>query len=64
MTETNLSGIYRDYIACLNEQDWPRLGQFVHDGATMAGGLGFPVIARCWKRIFPKSRISISIFGC
>lgn len=37
MTETNLSGIYRDYIACLNEQDWPRLGQFVHDDACHNG---------------------------
>jgi steroid delta-isomerase-like uncharacterized protein len=31
MTETDLSGIYRDYIACLNKQDWPNLGRFVHD---------------------------------
>ncbi|MEY2609175.1 MAG: hypothetical protein QOH31_7072, partial [Verrucomicrobiota bacterium] len=23
--------VYRDYIACLNKQDWPKLGQFVHD---------------------------------
>ena len=27
----DLSAIYRGYIACLNEQDWPRLGEFVHD---------------------------------
>jgi predicted ester cyclase len=26
-----LAGVYRDYIACLNKQDWPKLGQFVHD---------------------------------
>src|SRR6202011_1759571 len=31
MTKTDLSAIYRDYIACLNRQDWPRLGQFVHN---------------------------------
>jgi predicted ester cyclase len=31
MTKTELCDIYRDYIACLNEQDWPRLEQFVHD---------------------------------
>jgi predicted ester cyclase len=30
MAKTDLSDIYRDYIACLNEQDWPRLEQFVH----------------------------------
>lgn len=25
----NLSDIYRNYIACLNRQDWPNLGSFV-----------------------------------
>jgi predicted ester cyclase len=31
MIKTELSDIYRDYIACLNKQDWPKLKQFVHD---------------------------------
>ena len=31
MTRTELSDLYRDYIACLNKQDWPKLGLFVHD---------------------------------
>jgi predicted ester cyclase len=31
MTQADLSDIYRDYIACLNKQDWPNLGQFVHE---------------------------------
>ena len=31
MIKADLSEVYRDYIACLNRQDWPRLGQFVHD---------------------------------
>jgi predicted ester cyclase len=35
--KTNLSAIYRDYIACLNKQDWPKLGQFVHDEAIHNG---------------------------
>jgi len=30
MTKADPSDIYRDYIACLNKQDWPNLGQFVH----------------------------------
>lgn len=30
MIKVHLSAIYRDYIACLNKQDWPNLGQFVH----------------------------------
>jgi len=29
--KTDLSDIYRDYIACLNNQDWPKLEKFVHD---------------------------------
>ena len=32
-----LSNVYRDYIDYLNKQDWPRLGQFVHDGAIHNG---------------------------
>ncbi|UVC18409.1 ester cyclase [Mesorhizobium onobrychidis] len=31
MIKTDLSGVYRDYIACLNKQDWEKLGQFVDD---------------------------------
>lgn len=34
MTPPELAKIYRDYIACLNRQDWPALGQFVHDDVT------------------------------
>lgn len=34
MTPTELTNIYRDYIACLNRQDWPALGQFVHEDAV------------------------------
>ena len=31
MIKASLSDVYRDYIACLNKQDWPNLEQFVHD---------------------------------
>ena len=31
MTSADLADLYRNYIACLNRQDWPALGQFVHD---------------------------------
>src|SRR5947209_11466179 len=34
MTRADLAGIYRLYIDCLNRQDWPALGQFVHDDVT------------------------------
>jgi predicted ester cyclase len=35
--EADLSAIYRGYIACLNSQDWPRLGTFVDDDAHYNG---------------------------
>lgn len=31
MTKADLSDLYRGYIACLNGQDWPNLGRFVHE---------------------------------
>jgi predicted ester cyclase len=31
MNKTDLSDIYRDYIACLNNQDWSNLGKFVQN---------------------------------
>jgi predicted ester cyclase len=34
MTRTDLCEVYRDYIACLNRQDWPKLDQFVDDEVT------------------------------
>ena len=37
MTKADLSELYRSYIACLNDQDWPRLGQFVGDVVSHNG---------------------------
>ena len=37
MTRAELSDIYRGYIACLNKQDWPNLGQFVHEDVRYNG---------------------------
>jgi predicted ester cyclase len=34
MTESELADVYTNYIACLNRQDWPSLGRFVHDTVT------------------------------
>jgi predicted ester cyclase len=31
MTTSRLRDVYRDYIACLNRQDWSALGRFVHE---------------------------------
>jgi predicted ester cyclase len=37
MNHRNLSDVYRDYIACLNRQDWPNLGSFVDDDVFYNG---------------------------
>ena len=37
MMKTGLSDIYRNYIACLNQQDWPNLGRFIHDDVHYNG---------------------------
>src|SRR4051812_38024455 len=37
MIETDFSDIYRHYIACLNKQDSPKLGQFHPDQADYNG---------------------------
>jgi predicted ester cyclase len=43
MTGAELTNIYRDYIDCLNRQDWPVLRQFVHDDVSHnARPLGLP----------------------
>jgi predicted ester cyclase len=34
MNGADLADVYRDYIACLNRQDWPKLGQFVADDVS------------------------------
>ena len=37
MVKTDLSDVYRNYIACLNKQEWSRLKQFVHDEVIYNG---------------------------
>ncbi|HBK46048.1 MAG TPA: ester cyclase [Xanthomonadaceae bacterium] len=37
MTRPELIGFYKDYIACLNRQDWLSLGRFVHEEARHNG---------------------------
>ena len=37
MTAEALRSIYQAYLDCLNAQDWPRLGEFVHDGVIHNG---------------------------
>ena len=37
MTRSDLADIYRNYIACLNQQDWPMLKQFVDENVYYNG---------------------------
>ena len=37
MVDTILSATYREYIDCLNRQDWVELEQFVHAGVNYNG---------------------------
>lgn len=37
MTSSELNDVYRNYIDCLNRQDWPKLGEFVHDDVEHNG---------------------------
>jgi predicted ester cyclase len=37
VTKADLSDVYRSYIACLNQQDWPKLGRFVDNDAYYNG---------------------------
>ncbi|WDU64800.1 ester cyclase [Pseudomonas poae] len=37
MTANQLAELYRGYIDCLNQQDWDRLGRFVHPDVTYNG---------------------------
>ncbi|MFM0237171.1 ester cyclase [Paraburkholderia phytofirmans] len=37
MDTPDLYKLYRDYIGCLNKQDWPNLGQYVYDDVHYNG---------------------------
>ena len=61
----NLTEIYRGYIACLNAQDWDRLGEFVHDEAKHNGrsfGLaGYRAMLENDFREIPDLRFNIGL---
>lgn len=53
MTKSELSNVYRDYIACLNGQDWPSLARFVHEDVKHNGEqLGVSGYRRMLERDF------------
>ncbi|WP_267307730.1 ester cyclase [Mycobacterium barrassiae] len=37
MSDRDLSDVYRDYLRCLNERQWPRLGEFVAEQLSYNG---------------------------
>lgn len=63
-----LAGIYRDYIACLNRQDWDALGRFVdaevrHNGRS----LGLDGYRRMLERDFreiPDLAFAVEMLVC
>ena len=65
---TDLADIYRAYIACLNRQDWPELGQFVDDGAIHNGRrLGLSGYRAMLERDFddiPDLQFNIQMLVC
>jgi predicted ester cyclase len=65
MTKADLSDIYRNYIACLNQQDWPNLGRFVHDDVQYNGkrlGLsGYRAMLEEDFRAIPDLRFDIDL---
>ena len=65
MSEVALSDVYRSYIACLNQQDWTKLGQFVDNDVRYNGrriGLsGYrEMLARDFREI-PDLRFNIQL---
>jgi predicted ester cyclase len=65
VTKDELSNVYRDYIACLNAQDWGRLGQFVGDDVSHnERRLGLPGYRAMLERDFseiPDLRFNIQL---
>ncbi|RKT20897.1 putative ester cyclase [Paraburkholderia sp. RAU2J] len=68
MSEINLSEVYRDYIACLNRQDWSKLGRFVSDDVKYNGqriGLsGYREMLERDFREIPDLRFEIQLLVC
>jgi len=55
MTTVELGRIYRDYIACLNSQDFEKLGRFVHGHVCRNGAaLGLDGYRRMLEDDFEK----------
>ncbi|UPK39654.1 ester cyclase [Bradyrhizobium sp. 186] len=68
MTKADLADIYRNYIACLNRQDWPTLGKFVHDNvahnARPLGLAGYRAMLEQDFREIPDLHFNIELLIC
>ena len=65
MEKTDLSHVYRGYIACLNRQDWPSLADFVHEqvvyNGTQIGVAGYRAMLEKDFREIPDLRFDIAL---
>jgi steroid delta-isomerase-like uncharacterized protein len=65
MTASSLAEVYREYIACLNRQDWPNLGRFVGEDVVYNGrrlGLaGYRALLEGDFRAIPDLRFEIRL---
>ena len=65
MSPAELTDIYGNYIACLNRQDWPALGRFVHDevvhNARPLGLSGYRAMLEQDFRQIPDLRFEIEL---
>jgi predicted ester cyclase len=65
MTRAELTNLYFAYIACLNAQDWPKLGDFVHADVQRNGerlGLaGYRAMLEDDFRAIPNLRFDVQL---
>ena len=68
MTDSELADFYRDYIACLNQQDWTHLAQFVaHDVVHNGRAFGLSGYRQMLEKDFediPDLRFAIETMTC
>ena len=68
ISKSDLADVYRAYIACLNRQDWPALGQFVHDdvvhNARPFGLSGYRAMLEQDFRSIPDLHFNIELLVC
>ena len=68
MTDSELADFYRDYIDCLNRQDWPGLAQYVaHDVVHNGRAFGLAGYRAMLEKDFediPDLRFAIEMMTC